>query len=161
MKTICPTLWFDGCAEEAAEFYTKLFPDSSIDRVVRAPSDNPSTEKGAVLVVEFNISGRPFAALNGGPMFKFNEAISFAFQCADQAEVDHYWEQLTSNGGKPSHCGWCTDRFGVSWQVIPSRLHEILNSEDRAGAERAMQAMLQMSKIEIADMEAAFRGPSK
>jgi predicted 3-demethylubiquinone-9 3-methyltransferase (glyoxalase superfamily) len=158
MKKISPALWFDGNAEEAAEFYTEIFPDSQIDRVIRSPADNPSTKKHEVLVVEFTLLGQPFIGINGGPMFRFSEAISFDIDCEDQDEVDHYWKILTAKGGEPGMCGWCKDRFGVSWQVTPKRLRQMLISEDREAAERAMQAMMAMGKIDIDTLETAYKG---
>jgi len=159
MLTVTPCLWFDkGAAEEAAVFYTSLFPDSWITNVDRSPADNPSTKKGEVLTVEFMLSGRPFMALNGGPEFPFTEAVSFSIECQDQAEVDRYWEALVADGGEPSVCGWLKDRFGVSWQVVPRQLNEFMRSDDRAGAERAMQAMLEMTKLDIAKLQEAFEG---
>jgi len=158
MDKITPNLWFDGNAEEAAEFYVSLFPGSRIDNIVRSPADNPSTRKGEVLVVVFTLAGRTFAGINGGPHFSFDEAVSFAIECADQAEVDLYWERLTADGGSASQCGWCKDRFGLSWQVIPKRLHDMLISSDRNAAERVMQAMLEMNKIDIDTLERAYRG---
>jgi len=130
MALITPNLWFDGNAEEAANFYVSLIPDSRVDNVMRASADNPSTKKGEVVVVEFTLAGRSFAGINGGPQFTFNEAVSFAIECADQAEVDRYWEALIADGGSASMCGWCKDRFGLSWQVIPKRLHEMMEAAD-------------------------------
>jgi predicted 3-demethylubiquinone-9 3-methyltransferase (glyoxalase superfamily) len=156
MDKISPCLWFDGVAEEAAEFYTSLFPNSRIDSVDRAPGDTPSGPKGSVLTVPFTLAGRSYIALNGGPDFKFNEAISLSIDCEDQAEVDRYWDALIANGGEPSVCGWLKDRFGVSWQVIPRQLPQLLASPDRDAAERVLQAMLKMTKIEVAELERAF-----
>jgi len=158
MPAITPCLWFDGKAEEAAEFYASVFPDSRVDKVDRSAAETPSGPKGMVLTVELTLSGQPFVGLNGGPDFQFNEAISFMVDCADQAEVDHYWEALTAGGGQPGPCGWLKDRFGVSWQVIPRRLDELLRSSDAAAAERAMTAMLEMSKIDVAELEQAYSG---
>jgi predicted 3-demethylubiquinone-9 3-methyltransferase (glyoxalase superfamily) len=158
MSKIAPCLWFDGVAEEAARFYTSIFPDSRVDRVDRAASDNPSVRKDEVLTVEFTLDGRPFIGLNGGPDFKFNEAISFSIDCDGQEEVDRYWEALLKDGGEPSVCGWLKDRYGVSWQVIPRQLPEMLNSTDRPGAERAMKAMLEMTKIDVQQLREAFEG---
>jgi len=159
MLSVTPCLWFDkGAAEEAAVFYTSLFPDSWITNVDRSPADNPSTRKGEVLTVEFMLSGRPFMGINGGPEFPFTEAVSFSIECQDQAEVDHYWNALIADGGEHSVCGWLKDRFGVSWQVVPRQLNEFLRSEDAAGAERAMQAMLEMEKLDIAKLQEAFEG---
>lgn len=158
MPTITPTLWFDGKAEEAAALYTSLFPNSRVDRVNRAAADNPSMAKGGVLTVDFTLDGQPFIGLNGGPDFTFSEAISFTIDCRDQVEVDRYWEALIAGGGEPSVCGWLKDRFGVSWQVIPRVLPELLNGDDRAGAERVMQAMLQMTKIDVEQLCEAYEG---
>ena len=158
MTRIAPCLWFNQNAEEAAALYTSVFPDSRIDSVMRAPADNPSSSAGAVLTVEFTLSGRPFIGLNGGPEFQFSEAVSFSIDCQDQAEVDRYWDALLAGGGEPSQCGWLKDRFGVSWQVIPKQLPELLAGPDRAGAARAMEAMLKMVKIDVATLEAAYKG---
>jgi predicted 3-demethylubiquinone-9 3-methyltransferase (glyoxalase superfamily) len=158
MDKISPCLWFDGKAEEAAEFYTSLLPDSHIDQVDRAPGDNPSTPQGAVLTVAFTLGGRSFIGLNGGPDFTFNEAISLSIDCADQAEVDRYWDALIADGGEPSACGWLKDRFGLSWQVVPRQLIEMFGSPDRAAAARAMEAMLKMSKLDVATLQEAFEG---
>ena len=156
MSKIAPCLWFDGQAEEAAELYTSLFPDSRIDGVQRSPADNPSTPKGAVLTVDFTLAGQPFIGLNGGPEFPFTEAVSFTIDCEDQAEVDRYWDALIAGGGEHSVCGWLKDRFGVSWQVVPRQLPEMLQSRDREAAGRAMEAMLKMTKIEVKELEEAF-----
>jgi len=158
MRSIAPCLWFDGQAEEAARLYTSLFPDSRVDKVVKAPADNPSTRAGDVLTVEFTLAGRPFIGLNGGPDFRFNEAVSFSIDCDDQAEVDRYWEALTQGGGEPGVCGWLKDRYGVSWQVVPRQLNEMLESPDRAAAGRTMEAMLQMKKIDVAQLREAYEG---
>ena len=158
MDKITPCLWYDGDAEEAAAFYVSLLPDSRIDRVVRSPADNPSMEKGGVLLVDFTLAGRKYSALNGGPTFKFTEAVSFIIQCADQAEVDRLWDAILDNGGEPSACGWIKDRWGLAWQVTPTRLLEMIGSDDRDAAERAMKAMLEMVKIDLPTIEAAYRG---
>ena len=155
---ITPTLWFDGTAEEAARFYSSLFPDSRIVSVNRSAADNPSTKAGEVLTVDFELAGQPFMGLNGGPDFKFNEAISFTIDCQDQAEVDRYWEALVEGGGEHSVCGWLKDRYGVSWQVIPRALPELLADPDRTAAERVMKAMLEMTKIDVAELQAAKEG---
>ena len=157
-STITPCLWFDGNAEEAAELYTKIFPDSRIDHVSRAAADNPSGKKGDVLTVAFTLAGRPFIGLNGGPDFPFTEAVSFSIDCEDQAEVDEYWDALIEGGGSPSVCGWLKDRFGVSWQVVPHEMTEMLDSPDREGAARAMEAMLQMTKLDVAKLREAYAG---
>lgn len=156
MSKIAPCLWFNGQAEEAAEFYTGLFPDSRIEKVNRAAADNPSTPQGAVLTVDFTLAGQQFIGLNGGPDFKFNEAISLSIDCEDQAEVDRYWDALVAGGGEHSVCGWLKDRFGVSWQVIPRQLPELLNGADQEGAARVMKAMLEMTKIDVAKAKEAY-----
>jgi predicted 3-demethylubiquinone-9 3-methyltransferase (glyoxalase superfamily) len=158
LSKITPCLWFDGNAEDAAHFYTSIFPDSRIEKVHRAPADNPSTAYGEVLTVDFTIAGETFMALNGGPDFRFNEAISFSIDCEDQAEVDRYWDALLADGGEESMCGWLKDRFGVSWQVVPRQLPEMLDSPDQAAAKRAMQAMLEMRKLDVAKLREAFEG---
>lgn len=155
---ITPCLWFDGEAEEAATFYTSLFPDSRVDATHRSPADNPSGRKGDVLLVQFTLSGRSYTALNGGPQFPFTEAVSLEIHCQDQAEVDRYWHALIADGGSEGQCGWCKDRFGLSWQVVPRRLGELLSSPDRPAAQRAMQAMLKMTKLDVAALEAAANG---
>ncbi|HEX8653658.1 MAG TPA: VOC family protein [Allosphingosinicella sp.] len=158
MQKIVPCLWFDGDAEEAAAFYVTLLPNSRIDRVVRSPADNPSMKKGGVLVVDFTLDGQKYTGLNGGPQFQFTEAVSFQVHCDDQAEVDRLWDAIEGNGGKPSACGWISDRWGLSWQITPRQLLEMIASEDRAAAERAMQAMLDMVKLDIAQLQRAFDG---
>lgn len=156
MQKITPCLWFDGDAEEAANFYVTLLPDSRIDDVVRSPADNPSMKKGGVLLVDFTLAGQKYSGLNGGPQFPFTEAVSFIIHCEDQAEVDRLWEAIEGNGGKPSACGWIRDRWGLSWQIVPEEMLQMLSSDDRAGAERAMQAMLEMSKLDIAALRRAY-----
>ena len=161
MKPITPCLWFDGQAEQAATFYTGIFPDGRIDSVDRSPAEVPSGEKGSVLTVNFTINGMRFVGLNGGPDFAFNEAVSFMVHCEDQVEVDRYWDALLDGGGEPGPCGWLKDRFGVSWQVIPKQLLETIGGADAAGAERAMQAMLKMQKLDVAALEAAYAGTDR
>ena len=158
MDKISPCLWFDGQAEEAARFYTSLFPNSRITSIDRSPGETPSGPKDMVLTVNFEIGGRSFIGLNGGPDFKFNEAMSLSIDCEDQAEVDRYWEGLLADGGEESVCGWLRDRYGVSWQVIPRQLPQMLNSSDREAAARALEAMLKMVKIDVAALERAYRG---
>ena len=158
MAKITPCLWFDGNAEEAANFYTTLLPDSRIRKVMRSPADNPSMREGGVLTVEVTLAGQDFMGLNGGPQFKFNEAVSFSIDCEDQAEVDRLWEALTADGGKPVACGWLQDRFGLSWQIIPRALPELLADPDPDRARRAMQAMLDMVKIDVAALRKAADG---
>ena len=158
MDKVTTCLWFDGNAEEAARFYTSIFPNSGIDRVDSSPADTPSGPEGSVLTVNFTLDGRSFIGLNGGPDFKFTEAISFSVDCDGQLEVDRYWDALQADGGEPSVCGWLKDRFGVSWQVVPRQLNEMLNSSDRPAAARAMEAMLQMTKIDVRELEDAYEG---
>ena len=158
MSKITPCLWFDGAAEEAAGLYVSLLPDSRVDSVARSLADNPSTPAGAVLVVDFTLAGQPFRAINGGPQFSFTEAVSFVIDCEDQAEVDRLWNALLEGGGSPGQCGWLKDRYGMSWQIVPRQLGEMLGDPDAEKARRAMEAMLRMSKIEVAAMRAAFDG---
>ncbi len=158
MRTPYPCLWFDGKAEEAATFYTSLLPDSSVDKIWRSPSDTPSGPAGMVLTVDFTLAGQRFQALNGGPEFTFNEAVSVVIECEDQAEVARLWDALTADGGEPGPCGWLKDRFGLSWQIVPRRLNELVEDPDPERARRAMEAMLQMGKIDVAELELAAAG---
>ena len=153
MKPITPCLWFDTEGEEAAEFYTSVFPNSKIGTITRYGTAGPRAE-GTVMTVSFELNGQPFIALNGGPDFTFNEAISLEVLCENQEEVDRYWETL-SEGGEEGPCGWLKDRFGVSWQITPTRLYELIQDPDREKAQRAMEAMLGMKKIEIEGLERA------
>jgi predicted 3-demethylubiquinone-9 3-methyltransferase (glyoxalase superfamily) len=155
---ITPCLWFDGKAEEAAQFYVSVFPSSSIDAVHRSTADTPGARQGEVLLVCFTLAGQSYQAMNGGPQNKFNDAISLSVECADQAEVDSYWAALTADGGKPVMCGWLKDKYGVSWQIVPRRMIELLGDPDAAKAKRAMHAMMTMVKYDIAALEAAARG---
>lgn len=155
-NTIC--LWYDGGAEEAANFYARTFPDSSVGAAHRAPADFPSGKKGDVLTVEFTVMGIPCLGLNGGPAFKHSEAFSFQVATADQAETDRYWNAIVGNGGEESACGWCKDRWGLSWQITPRALMQAISNPDPAAAKRAFEAMMQMTKIDIAAIEAAVRG---
>jgi predicted 3-demethylubiquinone-9 3-methyltransferase (glyoxalase superfamily) len=155
MNTPYPCLWFDGAAEAAARFYVTLFPDSRIDRVWRSPAETPSGPAGMVLTVDFSLSGQRFQGLNGGPEFRFDEAISFVIECEDQAEVDRLWGALAADGGQPGPCGWIKDRFGLSWQVVPRKLNELMADPDPERARRAMEAMLKMGKIEVSELERA------
>jgi predicted 3-demethylubiquinone-9 3-methyltransferase (glyoxalase superfamily) len=155
---VYPCLWFNGKAEEAANFYVALLPDSRIDNVWRSPADTPSGPEGMVLLVDFTLAGQQLQGLDGGPDFSFNEAISLVIECDDQAEVDRLWDALTAEGGEPGPCGWLKDRYGLSWQIVPRRLSEMLEGPDRDGARRAMEAMLQMGKLELPELERAFRG---
>ena len=158
MTEVTPCLWFDSAAEEAANFYVSLLPDSRIDTVARSPADNPSTPEGAVLVVEFTLAGRSFLGLNGGPHFKFTEAISMMIHVETQAEIDRLWDALIADGGSPSQCGWLKDRWGLSWQVTPTIMPRLLGNPDRDAARRTMQAMMTMTKLDIAALERAFAG---
>jgi predicted 3-demethylubiquinone-9 3-methyltransferase (glyoxalase superfamily) len=157
MSKISPCLWFDGEAEAAAKFYASLLPDSRIETIQKSPVDNPGGKAGGVLVVEFTLAGQCFMALNGGTRFEYTPAISFKIDCADQAEVDRLWDAL-SDGGAVQRCGWLKDRYGVSWQIVPSVLPQLLGGKDAAGAQRAMQAMLQMVKLDIAELRKAYEG---
>jgi predicted 3-demethylubiquinone-9 3-methyltransferase (glyoxalase superfamily) len=155
-NTIC--LWYNDDAEEAARFYAKTFPDSSIGAVLLAPGDYPSGKQGDVLTVEFTVMGVPCLGLNGGPEIKHNEAFSFQVATADQAETDRYWNAIVGNGGQENVCGWCKDKWGLSWQITPVALTNAITDPDRAAAKRAFEAMMQMGKIDIAAIEAARRG---
>jgi 2-polyprenyl-6-hydroxyphenyl methylase/3-demethylubiquinone-9 3-methyltransferase len=155
-NTLC--LWYDGAALEAAEFYAKTFPDSAVGAVTRAPGDYPAGKQGDVLTVEFTVVGIPCLGLNGGPGFKPTEAFSFQIATEDQAETDRLWNAIVGNGGQESACGWCKDRWGVSWQITPRMLSEALKDPDRAAAKRVFEAMMTMGKIDIATLEAARRG---
>ena len=154
MQKITPFLWFDDQAEEAAALYVSLFEDAEITGVTRYPEGTPG-EPGAAMTVAFRLAEHEFTALNGGPQFPFTEAVSFSVRCQDQDEVDRLWTQLIDGGGEESQCGWLKDRFGLSWQIVPDRLNELLADPDPARAQAAMQAMLQMSKIEIKVLEDA------
>ena len=155
-NTIC--LWYDRDAEEAARFYAKTFPDSTVGAVFRAPSDFPSGKAGDVLTVEFTVCGVPCIGLNGGSMFKHSEAFSFQIATEDQAETDRYWNAIVGNGGAESECGWCKDQWGVSWQITPRALSEAMADPDPAVSKRVFEAMMTMGKIDIAAIEAAMRG---
>jgi len=154
MPEISPWLWFDTEGEDAARFYTSVFPNSKIGEITRYGSAGPRDE-GTVMTVGFELDGQEFFALNGGPDFKFNEAVSFQVLCKDQDEVDHYWDTLSGDGGEEGPCGWVKDKFGLSWQIVPSRLNELLSDSDPKKAQAAMAAMLEMKKIVIADLEQA------
>ncbi len=155
-NTIC--LWFDGGAEDAARFYERIFPDSAVGAVYRAPGDFPSGKQGDVLTVWFTVMGIPCLGLNGGPAFQHNEAFSFQVATVDQAETDRYWNAIVGDGGQESACGWCKDKWGVSWQITPIALTEAISDPDPAAARRAFEAMMSMKKIDIATIEAARRG---
>ena len=157
MEKVMPCLWCDGNAEEMAAFYTSLLPDSSIDAITHSPADNPSVKAVVVLTVEFTLAGRPFVALNGGPYFTFNEAVSFQIDCKDQGEVDRLWVALSAHPAD-EQCGWLKDRYGLSWQIVPRALKRMIADPDRDAAKRAMDAMLTMKKLDVAQLEAAFNG---
>jgi predicted 3-demethylubiquinone-9 3-methyltransferase (glyoxalase superfamily) len=158
-NVIC--LWYDGAAEEAARFYARTFPDSSVTAVHRAPADYPAGKQGDVLTVEFTVLGIPCLGLNGGPAFKHSEAFSFQVITDDQAETDRYWRAIVGNGGAESECGWCKDRWGLSWQITPRALLEAITDRDQAAAKRAFDAMMGMQKIDVAAIEAARRGSAR
>src|SRR4026208_1500600 len=159
MQKITPFLWFDNQAEEAAKFYASVFENSKVGRILRydeASSKGAGRPVGSVLTIEFEIEGQKFTALNGGPQFKFNESISFVVNCETQDEVDYFWEKLTADGGQESACGWLKDKFGLSWQITPTVLIDMLNDSDQEKSGRVMQAMLQMQKIDIKALKDAY-----
>jgi predicted 3-demethylubiquinone-9 3-methyltransferase (glyoxalase superfamily) len=160
MSKVSPCLWFDGEAEEAAEFYVSLLPDSRIETIQKNTVDGPAGKAGSVLVVEFTLAGQRFMALNGGMRFEYTHAVSFKIDCADQAEVDRLWDALLADGGQAERCGWLKDRFGVSWQIAPTVLPKYLGGADRDGAKRAMQAMMGMIKLDIEGLRRAYEGKS-
>jgi predicted 3-demethylubiquinone-9 3-methyltransferase (glyoxalase superfamily) len=154
-NTIC--LWYDNDAEEAADFYAKTFPDSKVGKVHLAPADYPDGKKGSAILVDFTVCGIPCVGLNGGPTFRHNESFSFLIQTEDQAETDKYWNAIVQNGGQESECGWCKDKWGVSWQITPRVLMEAM-AKGGETAKRAFEAMMPMQKIDVATIEAAIRG---
>lgn len=154
-NTIC--LWYDGTAEEAARFYAETLPDSAVTAIHHAPGDYPDGKQGNVLTVEFTVLGIPCIGLNGGPTFKHSEAFSFQVMTEDQEETDRYWNAIVNNGGAESQCGWCKDKWGLSWQITPRILLEAVTNPDKAAAKRAFEAMMEMGKIDIAKIEAALR----
>lgn len=158
MPQITSCLWFDREAEDAARFYVSIFPNSKIGRVSRYPENLPGDRAGEVLTVEFELDGKAFTGLNGGPDFRFSEAISFQIEVSEQAELDRYWNALLADGGKESQCGWLKDRFGLSWQVVPVQLARLMSDPDKAEAGRVAAAMMQMVKLDIAGLEAAAAG---
>ena len=157
MQKITPFLWYAKEAEAAARFYTSIFPDSRVDRVTALPSESPSGPPGSVKVVEFVLFGQPFIAMSAGPLDPFNHAVSFVVTCDDQAELDRYWDALLE-GGSAEQCGWLKDRFGLSWQIVPRVLGEMMADPDRARAKRAADAMMKMVKIDVAGLQSAFAG---
>jgi predicted 3-demethylubiquinone-9 3-methyltransferase (glyoxalase superfamily) len=163
MQKITPFLWFDDRAEEAAKFYSSVFKDSKVGKILRYSEETAKISQsgrppGSVLTVEFEIEGQKFTALNGGPQFKFNESVSFVVNCETQQEVDYFWKKLTADGGEESACGWLKDKFGLSWQVTPTVLIEMLQDKDPEKSERVMNAMLQMQKIDIKTLREAYAG---
>ena len=157
MPTITPFLWFDTQAEEAAKLYTSIFKNSKIGRIARYGAAGPGP-KGSVMTVEFQIEGKSFIALNGGPRFTFTEAISFVVGCETQEEIDTLWAQLTADGGKPSQCGWLKEKFGLSWQVVPNALGRLMSDPDPEKSKRVMNALLQMDKLNLSKLQQAFDG---
>jgi predicted 3-demethylubiquinone-9 3-methyltransferase (glyoxalase superfamily) len=160
MQKITPFLWFDDQAEDAVKFYTTVFENSKVGRILRYGEEAAKASgrpTGSVLTIEFEIEGQKFVALNGGPQFRFNESVSFVVNCETQKEVDYFWEKLTADGGEESQCGWLKDKFGLSWQVTPTVLIDMLHDKDSEKAERVMKAMLQMQKIDIEKLKAAYR----
>ena len=154
-QRITPCLWFETEALEAAEFYASVFPNSTVVSVLKAPADTPGPKAGSVLLVQFNLAGQEYQALNGGRHEAFNDAVSLSVSCEDQAEVDRLWSALTADGGRPVACGWLKDKYGLSWQIVPRRLPELLADPDPDRAKRAMEAMMTMVKIDVAAIEAA------
>lgn len=157
-QILSPCLWYDGKAEEAAEFYVSVFPNSRIDKVLRSPSDWPAGKAGDAILVSFKLAGMPYQAMNGGPNEPFNNSVSLSITCENQAQVDHYWEALTAGGGEPIQCGWLQDRYGLRWQVVPRALMRMMHDDDREKAGRVMQAMMEMVKLDIAELERAYGG---
>ena len=161
MQKITPFLWFDNQAEEAVKFYTSIFKDSKIGKITRygeAGEKVAGRPSGSVMTIDFEVEGQKFTALNGGPQFKFNESISFVVNCGTQEEVDYFWDKLTADGGQESQCGWLKDKFGLSWQIVPTVLIDMLHDKDSRKSEHVMQAMLQMQKIDIKKLKAAYAG---
>ena|SRR6266496_847405 len=158
VSKVATHLWFDNQAEEAATFYTSLFEDAAVSRVIKAPEGIPGTEAGSALSVELTIMGQEYIFLNGGPLFPFNSQVSIYVLCDGQADVDKYWEALTADGGKEVQCGWLTDKFGLSWQIIPKQLEELMGSDDAGVANRVTAVMLKMVKIDITGLERAAKG---
>jgi predicted 3-demethylubiquinone-9 3-methyltransferase (glyoxalase superfamily) len=159
--TITPCLWFDGKAKEAANFYCAVFKNSKITTVSRFPEAGQEIHRqppGSVMVVAFELDGQPFTALNGGPQFKFDEAVSFQVMCDTQGEIDHYWDKLTADGGQEGPCGWLKDKFGLSWQVVPSVIPKMMTDPDRAKSARVMDAFMKMKKLDLATIERAYAG---
>jgi len=154
MQKITPFLWFDNQAEEAVNFYVSVFKNSKIKGMTRYTGEEPSGQKGSVMTVSFELDGQEFVALNGGPQFKFTEAVSFVINCETQEEIDYYWEKLSSGGGDEVQCGWLTDRYGLSWQVVPAKIREW--AKDKTGFQRVMHAVMQMKKLDITALQRAY-----
>ena len=159
MQKLTPFLWFDDQAEQAANFYTSIFSDSNVRNITRYPEGGPRPA-GSVMTVEFQLEGQDYIALNGGPIFKLNEAFSISVNCSTQEEIDYFWQELSADGGETGPCGWLKDKFGLSWQVNPRVLAEMLQDKDAAKAERVMKAMMEMEKIDISDLKKAYEGSS-
>jgi predicted 3-demethylubiquinone-9 3-methyltransferase (glyoxalase superfamily) len=161
MQKIMPNLWFDSEAEEAARFYTSIFKNSHVGAITRYDPETSrvaNRPEGSVMTVAFELDGVPFLGLNGGPLFQFNESISFIVNCKDQEEIDYFWDRLTGGGGQPGQCGWLKDRFGVSWQIVPANMTEIMAAGGEEGQRRLMTALLQMTKLDIAALQRAYEG---
>ncbi|MBP6860181.1 MAG: VOC family protein [Candidatus Pacebacteria bacterium] len=161
MQKIIPNLWFDGKVEEAVDFYISVFKEGKVLSTLRYGASSAEVSgqpEGSILTIEFELKGQKFVAINGGPLFKFSEAVSFQIDCADQAEVDYFWEKLTADGGEESQCGWLKDKYGLSWQVVPVGFTEMVNRGEPEKLERAMKAMLEMKKLDLAALEAAYNG---
>ena len=156
MQRITPFLWFDSQAEEAAKFYVSVFKNSKVGQITHYTGEEPSGMKGQVMTVDFELDGQQFVALNGGPQFKFTEAISFVINCGTQEEIDYYWEKLTAGGGEEVQCGWLADKYGLSWQVVPANLKNW--AKDPAGFKRVMQALMPMKKLDMATLQRAYDG---
>ena len=157
MQRITPFLWFDNQAEAAANFYVSVFKNSKVNGMTHYTGEEPVGQKGAVMTVDFELDGQQFVALNGGPRFKFTEAVSFVINCETQAEIDYYWEKLTADGGEEVQCGWLADKYGLSWQVVPAKFFEEW-VKDAAGLQRVMQALMQMTKVDVATLQKAYDG---
>lgn len=157
MQRITPFLWFDDQAEAAANFYVSVFKNSKVNGMTHYTGEEPVGQKGAVMTVDFELDGQQFVALNGGPRFKFTEAVSFVINCETQAEIDYYWEKLTADGGEEVQCGWLADKYGLSWQVVPTKFFEEW-VKDAAGLQRVMQALMQMTKLDLATLQKAYDG---
>jgi predicted 3-demethylubiquinone-9 3-methyltransferase (glyoxalase superfamily) len=158
MKAPIPFLWFEKEAEEAANFYVTLVPNSRVERVTTMPADSPSGPEGAVQVVEFTLGGQPWQAMNAGKLDPFNHAVSFMIECGTQMEIDRLWDAILGNGGKEQQCGWIRDRWGLNWQIVPKIIYQMYASPDRAAARRAAEAMMKMIKLDIATLQRAFDG---